>query len=156
MKVILLQDIQSLGKKNDTIEIKDGYARNYLIPRGKACDVNPRSLSMVDEQRRRIAALEKKEKQAADALCAKIAALNCTISCQAGEQDKLFGSVTNQDIHKNLAAQGMNIDKRDILLEEPIKSLGVFFVDIRIAKELKTTLKVWVVKEEKKETAVQQ
>lgn len=147
MKVILLQDVPNVGKKNDTLEIKDGYARNYLIPKGLAWDATPKNLKLLQEQRKHLLKIEKNKKQEADALAAKIGALNCMIYCQAGEQDKLFGSVTNMDIHKFLQSKDVNIDKRDILLDEPIKSLGVFFVDINLHNGVKATLKVWVEKE---------
>ncbi len=151
MKVILLQDIPKIGKKNDTIEVKEGYARNYLIPRGLAWDANNKNINLVQEQLKRIMSNEKKEKQEAEALANRINSLNCTLYCQAHEEDKLFGSVSALDIYKFLQTQGINnIDKKDILLEEPIKNLGVFFVDIKVHKDVKTTLKVWIVKEEQK------
>ncbi|MBI5207991.1 MAG: 50S ribosomal protein L9 [Candidatus Firestonebacteria bacterium] len=150
MKIILLQDVPNIGKKNDMMNVSDGYARNYLIPKNLAWDATPKNLKFIEEQRKRLIGIEKKEKQEKEAIASKISALSCTLACQAGEQDKLFGSITNQDIHKYLQSQGItNIDRKDIILEEPIKSLGVFFVDIKIYKDIKATLKVWVVKEEK-------
>jgi len=146
MKVILTQNVDRLGKIGDVVTVKEGYARNFLIPNNKAkvaCDGN---IKMLDALKKKRAAEEKKVLDEAEALAGKISNLSLTISAEAGEEDKLFGSVSNDMVSLALSAEGINIDKRDIALDEPIKKLGVYNVSVKVHPEVKATLKVWVVK----------
>ncbi len=146
MKVILREDVQKLGKAGDVIEVKDGYGRNYLIARNLAVRADEGHLRQLDHERRLLR--DKKEKALKEArdLADKIGKASCTISVQVGEEDKLFGAVTAIDITKALSKEGIEIDKKLIDLEEPIKSLGVFPVSIKIMPDVEAKLKVWVVK----------
>jgi large subunit ribosomal protein L9 len=147
MDVIILEDIEKLGKAGDIVKVRDGYARNYLVPNGKAISCTKGNRKLIAEQKELVARRKAKEVVRFSALAEKIAAISCTISVQVGEEDKLYGSVTNADIQKALSAEGIEIDKRKINLAEPIKKLGIYSVDIELHPDVHATLKVWVVKE---------
>ncbi|NQV50010.1 MAG: 50S ribosomal protein L9 [Candidatus Marinimicrobia bacterium] len=147
MKIILREDVETLGLAGETITVKDGYARNYLVPQKLAYPAT-RSFS-------RIFAEEKKLKDnrnaratvVAEQLAGKLGNLSLEATVKVGEEDKVFGAVTAADIAVLLAGKGYDIDKRDILLEEPIKALGIYNVPVKIATDIKAEVKVWVIKE---------
>ena len=145
MQVILQEDVASLGKAGEVVRVRDGYGRNFLLPKGKAVLADPKNLKMLEHQKRVVAAKEAKRKTSAEELAAKIGSLSLTINREAGEAEKLFGSVTTKDIAEALRREGYNIDRRDINLDEPIKQLGIFDVPIRLHPEVTGTVKVWVV-----------
>ena len=147
MKVILLEDIEGRGKAGDIIEVKNGYARNYLIPRKLAIPATGKNLAQLEHQRRLIQAKEAKRKKTAQALKEQIEKLSITIPCKVGESDKLFGSVTAKDIAQALKKEGIEVDKRWIKLDEPLKNLGVYNVPIHLDQNIEATLKVWLVRE---------
>jgi len=147
MKVILTEDISHLGSASDLIKVKDGYARNFLIPNGKAIMATTQNIKHLDHQKRQIQDKLNKIKREAEQLAKKIAAVSCTITKAAGEEDKLFGSVTTQDIQGSLKNEGIDIDKKQIILEEPLKSLGIFSIPIKLHTEVIAQVKLWVVKE---------
>jgi len=146
MKVILKEDDKKLGKAGDVVDVKDGYARNFLIPRDLAVRADASHMKQLEHERKVLH--DRKEKklrqftQAAD----KIGKASCTISVQVGEEDRIFGSVTAIDIVEALGKEGIELDKKTIHIEEPIKSLGVFTVSVKLSPEVETKLKVWVVK----------
>ena len=145
MKVILLREVESLGKKGEVVEVKPGYARNRLIPNKIALIHNESNLRVFGEiNKSEIIRIEKERKGVID-LKDKLEALSLTIPVQAGEDGKLYGAVTNIDIEEMLNKEGYNIDKREILLADPIKELGVYSVEVQLHPEIKATLKVWVV-----------
>ncbi|RLB53849.1 MAG: 50S ribosomal protein L9 [Deltaproteobacteria bacterium] len=145
MKVILQQDVADLGVAGDMVTVKDGYARNYLIPQQLAVRANTRNIQQLEHQKRLIAANQARvRKQAAD-LAEQLANVSCTIPVLVGEQDKLFGSVTSKDIEEALVREGVQLSRKRILLDEPIKKLGVYNIDVRLHPEVTTKLKVWVV-----------
>ena len=146
MKVILREDIASLGDAGQTIEVKNGYARNFLIPRNLAIPATKANLQAIDEIAKQKAIREKKSRRAAEVVRDKIESLELSIEVRVGEEDKLYGSVTSQDIAGLLETEGVTVDKRRIELEEPIKALGVFSVPIKVDKEVSANLKLWVVK----------
>jgi large subunit ribosomal protein L9 len=148
MKVILLEDIKTLGRAGAQVEVKDGYARNFLIPRRKALGATEANQRVFENEKKALAKKHAKEKAEAEALAAKVGGLSLTISRLAGEDDKLFGSVTNADVAEALAKEGHKVDKRDIHLEEPLKALGIHEVSVQVHPEVKATVKVWVVKQE--------
>jgi large subunit ribosomal protein L9 len=147
MKVIIKQSVPSLGTFGDIVKVADGYARNYLIPRGFAVEATRGNLSQFEAER---AAWEKKAdkiKQEAEEFGKELEAVELSFPRKAGEDDKLFGSVTSIDVHAALKEKGFEIDKKDILLDEPIKKLGVHTVGIKLHPEVTPNIKVWVVKE---------
>ena len=146
MKVILRVDIPSLGKERDIVEVSNGYARNFLIPKKMAYEYTKGNLKKIEEEKKQKIIKEEKEKKDALKLAEKIANMSISIKVQAGEDEKMFGSVTSADIAEELAKQGIEIDKKKIILEEPIKALGVYTIVIKLYKDISTKLKVWVEK----------
>jgi large subunit ribosomal protein L9 len=147
MKVILKENVESLGSAGDTLKVADGYARNFLIPRGLAIEASSKSMNTLEQEKSRILQRVEREKKKAELLVDKIKGLTCTITRRVGEQDKLFGSVTTKDIEKSLLDQGIEIDRKTIILEEPIKSLGEFPVKIRLQPGITAEIKIIVVGE---------
>ncbi|MBU4128533.1 50S ribosomal protein L9 [bacterium] len=147
MKVILREKIENLGNIGDVIEVKVGYARNFLIPKGLALETNPKNLRILEQEKRMKEAAKKREKEKTIALAQKLKEISCTVRVKAGEDDRIFGSVTPLDIKKALDSQGIDIDKRNISIEENIKTLGIYHALIRLHPEVETKIKVWVVKE---------
>ena len=147
MKVILKEKIEDLGNIGEAVEVKDGYARNFLLPKGLALEANPKNLKVLEHERRMREAAKKKEKEGAVTLAEKLKEISCTVRVKAGEDDRIFGSVTPLDIKKALDSQGIDIDKRNISLVDNIKTLGIYHALIRLHPEVETKIKVWVVKE---------
>ena len=147
MEIILREDFESLGQAGQVISVKDGYARNFLIPKGIAYLANEANKKQYENDVKQQAWRLNREKKTAETLATKLENVSCTISVQVGEEDKMFGSVTSQNIADVLATQGFEVDKRKILLEEPIKSLGIYSVPIKLHADVEATVKVWVVKE---------
>lgn len=148
MKVILLENVDRLGKIGDIVNVKEGFARNFLIPQKKATIATEGNVKLQEALKKKKEAEEAKVLAAAKAAAGKIAALSLTISAEAGEEEKLFGSVSADMIAKSLADEGITVDKRDIVIDEPIKKLGVFQVAVKVHPEVKATLRVWVVKKQ--------
>lgn len=146
MKVILMTDIPRLGQAGQQVEVADGFARNYLLPRKLAVAATAgvlRSLEQIKAQGRK---REGRLRQEAEEISARLAQATLTVERQAGDQDRLFGSVTNQDLRQALGQQGIVVDKRRILLEEPIKQLGTYTVPVRLHPEVTAELKVEVIR----------
>jgi len=144
MKVILKQHVESLGKAGDTVKVADGYGRNFLIPKGWAVEANPRNLKVFEHEKQRILQEAEKIHKQAEETASRLNEVTCTIARRVGEQEKLFGSVGVKDIEEALKAQGIEIDKRDILLGEPIKALGEFPVRIKLSAGVTAEIKVVV------------
>jgi large subunit ribosomal protein L9 len=147
MKVILTQDIAGLGSIGDLITVKDGFGRNYLVPQGKAIQATSQNMKKLEHQKRQIREKIDKAKREAERLAARIESVSCTVAKAVGEEDKLFGSVTGMDIEASLKLEGVEIDRKKINLPEPIKSLGIYNIPIKLHPEVTATLKLWVVKE---------
>lgn len=147
MQVILKQKVQGLGDRGDVVKVKEGYARNFLFPKGLALISTPSQRRVLDEESRLHVVRDVKLKQNVQALAEKMKGLSCTLVVQAGEEDKLYGSVTGHDIAKAISDQGFAIDHKQIVLEEPIKKLGVYSVSVRLHREVEVPVKIWVVKE---------
>jgi len=147
MEILLRQDYKGLGSAGDIVRVKDGYARNFLIPKGIAYLASDSSKRQYENEIKQQAWRLNKDKKNAEELAKKLETVSCTITVQVGEEDKMFGSVTSQNIAEVLEAQGFAVDKRKILLEEPIKSLGIYSVPLKLHPEVEATVKVWVVKE---------
>ncbi len=147
MKVILKSDIERLGKTGEVVNVAVGYARNYLFPQGKALEASARNMEVIEVEKKNIAKGEERKKMESEVLAGKLEQLSLTISKQSGENDKLFGTVTAIEIAGVLEKEGHEIDKRKIMLEEPIKTLGIYSVPVRLHAEVTAQVKVWVVKE---------
>lgn len=147
MKVILTQSVDRLGKIGDIVNVKDGFARNYLFPKNIAIEATQNNMKTLESLKAKQALEDGAKLSEAKALAEKIQALSITISAKAGEEDKLFGAVTGEMISGALKAESFSIDKKDIIIDEPIKKIGVYQVGVKIHPEVKASLKVWVVKE---------
>ncbi len=146
MQVILQVDVPSLGKAGEIVDVREGYGRNFLLPQKKAVPADPKNIRLLEHQRRVVAAKQAKLKHHAEEILGKLANTSVTISREAGEDDKIFGSVTTKDIAETLRREGFEIDRHFIHLDAPIKSLGVFDVPVKLHAEVSGTIKVWVVK----------
>jgi len=147
MKVILRKDFSQLGKIGDIVDVKNGYALNYLIPRQIAYHATPGSIRVLEEEKKQLAKINAKELEGARELSSQFENLSVTIPVKVGEEDKLFGTVTSQDIADALAAKGYDIDKRKIEIAEPIKALGIYEITVKLHHEVDAILKTWVVRE---------
>jgi large subunit ribosomal protein L9 len=147
MEVILREDVDRLGRRGEKHRVADGYARNFLFPRKLAIPATDASLRAFSEENRTRAVREKKVHRQASAIADKLKGVSLTIAAQAGEEDKLYGSVTAADVADLLAKQGFEIDKRKIHMDEPIKALGVYTVPVKVAAGVEASVKLWVVKE---------
>ncbi|NBX92855.1 MAG: 50S ribosomal protein L9 [Proteobacteria bacterium] len=147
MRVILREDVPKLGTVGSIVKVAPGFARNFLIPRALAIPATANNLKAFEHEKAMLDSRHTKRQREAEAVKAKLERTSCSISKKVGEQDKLFGAVTTQDIEKAFAAEGFQIEKKDILLSEPIKALGVYTVPIRVFDEVVANTKVWVVKE---------
>ncbi len=147
MQVILLEDVPSLGKAGDTVKVSDGYGRNYLIPHKKAAFATEKSIKALEHQKRQVQQRMGKMRRDAEGMAEQIGKLSCTFVKTVGESGKLFGSVTSMDIESYLKENGINVDRKKIQLEEPIKNLGMYTVPIKLYPEVTARLKVWVVQE---------
>lgn len=144
MQVILKTNVEKLGREGDVVEVADGYARNYLIPKNLAVQATEKNRRALEQAKRIELSRAIKERQAAEKLAQELSTVSCTIKAKAGENDRLFGSITSADISDALKEQGFDIDKKKILLDEPIKELGVFTVPIKLYSDITVDIKVWV------------
>jgi len=147
MKLILRKDSSTLGRVGEVISVKDGFARNYLIPRGIAYEATDGNLRQLDEERKQQSRRVDKERTQAEALASHLEKTSVTIKMKVGEEDKLFGSVTAQMIAESLAEKEIVLDKRHIELEEPLKALGIYDVPVKLAGGVTGKVKVWIVRE---------
>jgi large subunit ribosomal protein L9 len=148
MKVILKENIDTLGHIGDIVKVAPGYARNYLVPKGLAIEATLKNAKELDHVKRQMEYKKNKLLEQVKGLAAKIEALTLTLIHQAGEEGKLFGSVTNMELAEKLNAHGIEIDRKKILLAEPIKHLGEFTTTVKLHPEVSATLKVIIVKPE--------
>lgn len=146
MKVILRNQVENVGDAGEMVDVKPGFARNFLLPKGLALVANKANQAVYENEKKQSALRLTKEKQVAEEFMQKLEAASVTIAVSVGEEDKLFGSVTSQDIADQLATQGLELDKRKIILDEPIKALGLYTVDFKLHPEVIGKVKVWVVK----------
>jgi large subunit ribosomal protein L9 len=155
MKVILREDVEGVGNIGDVLEVARGFARNYLLPRNKAVEATSRSLKAVEHAKRVIGEKAKKEKATLEEYATKVSAVSVTIPVNVGKDDKLFGSVTTKDIADALIAQGIEVDKRKIHLEHPIKELGTTRVAIKLHSQVSAQVNVTVVKAQPAESSAE-
>lgn len=148
MKIILQENVEKLGTRGQVVEVADGYARNYILPRKIGISATEGNLKRLDKIRASLAKKEATEKGLAENLAAQISAVEVSIRRKAGESDQLFGSVTSADIAEGLAAQGLQVDKRKIQLDEPLKLIGEYQVTLKLHHDVSSTVKVIVAREE--------
>jgi large subunit ribosomal protein L9 len=149
MQVILRDDMDNLGKSGEVVNVKPGYARNYLLPRGHAVKATASDVARVEHEKRVIAARTAKLAKEAQAEADKMSQVTVSIARAVGDEDKLFGSVTSRDIAEALREQGVTVDAKKIHLDEPIKALGMVEVPVKLGRGVTANVKVWVVKQEK-------
>ena len=145
MEIILLQDVDTLGTSGDILIVKPGYARNYLFPRGLAVRSSKRNRALADEKKKVVKARATREAKAYEDLMNNLKKTEITIEVEVGGEDRLFGSVTSQNIHEALIKKGIKVDRHAILLEEPIKALGIYDIPVKITKGLNQEVKVYVI-----------
>lgn len=148
MKVILKDDIKNLGTCGSVVEVKSGYARNFLIPRNMAVAATPGNIKSIDEIKKQKGFRDNKRKKEAEKFKNKLEKISITANVQVGEEDKVFGSVTSSNIASLLRNEGFEIDRRMVHLDEPIKALGVYTIPIKLEKDIIANVKLWVVKKE--------
>jgi len=146
MELILIKDVEGIGKSGQVLKVKDGFARNFLIPNHLALPVNSANLKKLEEEKTRKNQVEEKHKKEAEALKEKLSALSVTLPVLTQEGDKLYGSISTLDLASALRDEGFEIDKAKIVLDEPIKSLGIYEVPVKLHPEVLATVKVWIVK----------
>ena len=146
MQVILKQDVSKLGDAGDIVKVSDGYGRNFLIPRGLAEPATSSSVAEAEHNKRIADAIRRKQLAGAKGLAEQIEGTAVSIRREAGEDDKLFGSVTNRDIAEALAAEGIELDRRAIQLEEPIKQIGLFQVPVKLHRTITANIRVYVIR----------
>lgn len=147
MQLIMRTYVEGLGERGDVVEVKDGYARNYLIPQSLAFPATGSARRMIEEENKLMEVRDAKRKRELRIVAEKMKDLSCTIVVQAGEEDKLYGSVNAHDIAKAINEKGHDIDHKQVELEEPIKQLGVYTINIKLHRDIEIPVKVWVVKE---------
>jgi large subunit ribosomal protein L9 len=147
MKVILRRDHENLGKMGDQVNVKNGYARNYLFPRNIAIEASPKALNILEEEKKLLKKREAKTKREAEAAAKQMENVSITATVTVGEEDKVFGSVTSQQISDLLKEKGFDIDKKKVVLDDPIKALGVYDIAVKLHAEVETKIRLWVVKE---------
>ena len=145
MKVILMSNVENLGESGDVVSVKPGYARNMLIPMVLSLRASKRNIAVAIEQKRVTLAKVKRENQAMEILAKKLSKVEITIEVKVGEEEKMFGSITNKDIHKALIDKGFELDKNQISINEPIKALGIYHIAVKIAKEITSDVKLYVI-----------
>lgn len=147
MKVVLREDMDNLGKKGEIVNVADGYARNFLLPRSLALKATQANINKVEDEKKMIKVQMVKEKEEAEEFAKKLKDVSITIIKKVGENQVLYGSVTQADIADKLKEEGYDIDRKKIVIEEPIKKLGIYDIPIALHADVKPTVKVWVVKE---------
>jgi large subunit ribosomal protein L9 len=146
MKVILKEEVKGLGKIGEVVDVATGYGRNFLLPRHKAVEATAHQMRIAEQGKKVQEALIRKSVQEAQEFAQRIAAVSLTLVRQVGEGDRMFGSVTSRDIVEALEKEGIQIDKRQVHMEEPLRELGLFDVPLSLHPEVSATVKVWVVK----------
>ena len=146
MKVILMSNVENLGESGDVVSVKPGYARNMLIPMGLALRASKRNIAVATEKKKVSLAKAERENQAMEIFAKKLSKVEITIEVKVGEEEKMFGSITNKDVHKELINKGFELDKNQISINEPIKTLGIHHINVKVAKDITSDVKLYVIK----------
>jgi len=147
VEVILRQAVEKLGNPGDVVSVSNGFARNFLLPRGVAYEATEGNKKRIAQEKARLEAAESQRRESAQGYAKRLEEVSITFAARVGDEGKLFGSVTSGDIAQQLEAQGYHVEKRQIDLHEPIKSLGVYRVPIKLHADVKPEIKVWVIKQ---------
>ena len=145
MKIILISDYEGLGKAGELIDVKPGFARNKLLPNGFALRASKKNIALIEEKKKVVEASKKREDDSLQDLLEQLSKTEITIEAQVGDEEKMFGSITSNDIQKSLEKKGVVVDRNSILLDDPIKSLGIFHVKVRLSKNHECEVKVYVI-----------
>ena len=146
MKVILLNDVENLGLAGDILVVKPGYARNKLIPQGLALRASNKNIAVASERKKVANVKLERENIALQKLAKKLSNVEITIEVNVGEEEKMFGSITNLDVHKELTSKGFDLEKNQIIIDEPIKALGIYHAKVNVAKDITSDVKLYVIK----------
>ena len=146
MKVILLNDVENLGLAGDIVTVKPGYARNRLIPQGMALRASDKNVAVASERKKVANVKLERENTALQKLAKKLNNVEITIEVNVGEEEKMFGSITNLDVHKELTSKGFDLEKNQIIIDEPIKALGIYHAKVKVAKDITSDVKLYVIK----------
>ncbi len=146
MKIILLDDVENLGLAGDIVVVKPGYARNRLIPQGLALRASNKNIAVASERKKVADAKLERENIALQKLAKKLSNVEITIEVNVGEEEKMFGSITNLDVYKELISKGFDLEKNQIIIDEPIKALGIYHAKVKIAKDITSDVKLYVIK----------
>ena len=146
MKVILLNDVENLGLAGDIVNVKPGYARNRLIPKGFALRASNKNVAVASERKKVANVKLERENISLQKLAKKLNNVEITIEVNVGEEEKMFGSITNLDVHKELTSKGFDLEKNQIIIDEPIKALGIYHAKVKIAKDITSDVKLYVIK----------
>ena len=146
MEIILLSDVENLGESGDVVTVKPGYARNKLIPQGLALRASNRNIAIASEKNRVAEAKLDRENQAMNVLAKKLSKVEITIEVKVGDEEKMFGSITNKDIHKELMDKGFELERSQITIKDPIKALGIYHIQVKVSKDIVSDVKLYVIK----------
>ena len=146
MQLILIKDVDRLGKAGDVVKVRDGYARNFLVPKGLALEAAQKDIKFLENEKKKFQIKQKKLKKEAQDIADKLRNISCTIAMTTGEENRLYGEVTAEMISDFYRQEGLEINRRRIHLEKPIRHLGVYQADIKLHPEVAASIKVWVVK----------
>ncbi|MFQ6092884.1 MAG: 50S ribosomal protein L9 [bacterium] len=147
MKIILREDVPSLGTRGQIVDVAAGYARNFLVPRKLGYPATPSNRKIYEEEQKQKRMRANKERRSAEKMARDLGKISCTATVPVGEEDRVFGSVTAQTIAELLKEKGFDIDRRKIVLEEPLKALGIYTIPVKLHPEVEAGVKVWVVKQ---------
>ncbi|MBF0331898.1 MAG: 50S ribosomal protein L9 [Candidatus Omnitrophica bacterium] len=146
MEVILCQDVATLGKAGDVVKVKDGYARNYLIPRQAAMAASKENLKNIEKVKAKMAATYEADRKVAEGVAEKLAKVSCTITVEVNDQEKLYGAVSEADILRALEQEGFKYERKDLALEKPVEELGIFDVGVKLHPDVIGKFRLWVTK----------
>ncbi len=146
MEIILLSDVENLGESGDVVTVKPGFARNKLIPQGLALRASNRNIAIAIEKKRVAEAKLERENQAMNVLAKKLSKVEITIEVKVGDEEKMFGSITNKDIHKELMDKGFELERNQITIKDPIKTLGIYHIQVKVSKDIVSDVKLYVIK----------
>jgi large subunit ribosomal protein L9 len=147
MEVVLKQTVENVGQPGDLVKVSNGFARNFLLPRGLAYEATPGNLKRIAQEKERLEAAERRRRDEAQGVADRLAEVSLTFSARVGDEGKLFGSITASDIVEQLDGLGFSVEKRQVDLHEPIKALGIYRVPVRLHADVKPEIKVWVIKQ---------